>query len=219
MTYPQTNREKAALYLKAVHEIRERLRCIDSLVTSDLAPLLIFEFCQLQLRLASECLAIACLAAQGDFDTHKAFREKYEPGVIFKALAVLYPAFFPTPCIMQRTGEGSWHFDDVGHGNAITRKEIEDIWNRSGRHLHRGSTKRYLQEPQDIDLLSVTRIKERFWNLLLDHIIVLADQTSRFHVHVERESADIQCQFLFLDIERETATVEPYKVEVTEFKE
>lgn len=214
MTFPSTNPERAALYLKAVHEIRERLRCIDRLLAGDMAPLLIQEFCQLQLRLAAECLAIACLAAQGDFETHKAFRDRYEPGAIFKALEALYPAFFPTPSIMQPVGEGQWHFDDVGHGNAIERGEIEDIWNRSGGHLHRGSAKRYLQEDQEIDLLSITRAKEKFWNLLMDHMIVLADQISRFHVHADRYGEHIQCQFLFLDMESGTARVEPYNVAV-----
>ncbi|WP_230280010.1 hypothetical protein U4960_00225 [Altererythrobacter sp. H2] len=214
--YPQTNPEKAALYFKAVDEIRARLRCVDDLLTGNMAPLLIHEFCQLQLRLAAECLAIACLAAQGDFETHKAFRDRYEPGAIFRALEALYPAFFPTPSIMQRVGEGRWHFDGDGHGNTITRADIEEIWNLSGAHLHRGSAKRYLTDAQDIDLLAVARLKERFWNLLMDHLIVLADQQSRFHVHVERNTDDIQCHFLFLDREAGTARVEPYNAIVGE---
>ena len=208
--YPQTNREKAALYFKAVDELRARLRCIDELLKSGMAPLLVYEFCQLQLRLSAECLAIACLAAQGDFDTQKAFRDRYEPGVIFKALESLYPAFFPAPSIMQRVGEGQWHFDDVGHGNAITREEIEGIWNLSGAHLHRGSAKRYLKEAQELDLLAINRVTEKFWNLLMDHLIVLTDQKSRFHVHLERETEVIRCHFLFLDMEAGTAKVEPY---------
>lgn len=214
MTYPASNPEKAALYLKAIHEIRERLRCIDRLLVSDYAPLLIFEFCQLQLRLAGECLAIACLAAQGDFETHRAFRERYEPGVIFKALELLYPNFFPTPSIMLRVADGQWHFDDVGHGHAIKRVEIEDIWNRSGAHLHRGSAKRYIQEAQKIDLISITKYKEKFWNLIMDHMIVLADHVSRFHVHVERDADGIHCQYLFLDLKTGTARVEPYTADV-----
>ncbi len=214
MTYPKTSIEKAGLYLKAVHEIRDRLRCMDRLLTSDMAPMLIQEFCQLQIRLAAECLAIACLAAQGDFETHKAFRERYEPGAIFKALEALYPAFFPTPSIMQRTGENSWHFDGDGHGNPIKREDIEQTWSLSGAHMHRGSAKRYLQDAQDADLLAITKIKEKFWNLIMDHMIVLADQISRFHVHVERYGEDIRCHFLFLDVESGTARVEAYEAVV-----
>lgn len=212
--YPQTNPEKAALYFKAADEIRARLRCVDDLLSSNMAPLLIHEFCQLQLRLASECLAIACLAAQGDFETHKAFRDRYEPGAIFKALEGLYPAFFPTPSILQQVGEGQWHFDGEGHGNTITPGEIEEIWNLSGAHLHRGSAKRYLSEAQEIDLLAVARLKEKFWNLLMDHLIVLADQTSRIHIHVERNTDAIRCHFLFLDMETGTAVVEPYNAAI-----
>lgn len=215
MTYPSTNSERAALYIKAVHEIRERLRCIDRLLASDMSPLLIQEFCQLQLRLAAECLAIACLAAQGDFETHKAFRERYEPGAIFKALEVLFPGFFPTPSIMQRVGEGQWHFDSDGHGHAVTRDDIEQIWNLSGAHLHRGSAKRYLKDAVEIDLLYITRAKEKFWNLLMDHLVVLSDQVSRFHVHAERFGEDIRCHFLFLDMETGMARVEAYDAAVT----
>lgn len=214
MIYPKTNRDRAALYLKAMTEIRERLRCIDELLPSRIAPLLIDEFCYLQLRLTCECLAIACLAAQGDFATHKAFRDRYEPGVIFKALEGLYPAFFPTPSVMQSTGEGSWHFDEVGHGNSITRDEIEQIWNISGDHLHRGSAKRYLQDEQNIDLLGITKLKVKIWNLMMDHILVLSDHKSRFHVSMARDGENIRCYYLFLDMESGIARVEAYDAQI-----
>lgn len=208
--FPEKNADKAALYLRAMHEIRARLLCIDGLLAGDMPPLLLHEFCQLQLRLVCECLAIACLAAQGDFETHKAFRERYEPGAIFKALEALYPGFFPTPSIMQSTGKGSWHFDDVGHGNPVTRDEIEQIWNLSGSHLHRGSAKRYLQDAQDIDLLGVTRAKEKIWNLVQDHMVILSDHVSCFHVSMARDGEEIRCHFLFLDMESGAARVESY---------
>lgn len=213
MSYPDTLEDKAALYFKAVHEIRARLRTVDNLLEGDLAPLLVEEFCQLQLRLSCECLAIACLAAQGDFETHKAFRERYEPGAIFKALEVIYPVFFPTPSILQPAGPGAWHFDDVGHGHCITRAEVEQLWNLSGGHLHRGSVKRYLQDVKQVDLIGIAEIKERIWNLLLNHMIVLAD-VSRLHVHVERNGEGILCHFLFLDPDSGTSKVQAFQAEV-----
>lgn len=214
MSYPETLEEKAALYFKAVHEIRARLRTVENLLEGDLAPLLVEEFCQLQLRLSCECLAIACLAAQGDFETHKAFSERYEPGAIFKALEAIYPEFFPTPSIMHPNGPGAWHFDDVGHGHCITRGDVEQLWNLSGGHLHRGSVKRYLQDVKQVDLLGVAETKERFWNLLLDHMIVLADKVSRLHVHVERDGEGIFCNFLFLELENGTSKVQAFQVAV-----
>jgi len=116
---------------------------------------------------------------------------------------------------MQRTGDGRWHFDDVGHGHPITREEIEQLWNMSGAHLHRGSAKRYLRKERDIDFLAITRAKEKIRNLVMDHMIVLS-QTSRFHVHVARDSNDISCHFIFLDLENGTATVEPYHASIAE---
>jgi hypothetical protein len=209
--YPETNQEKAALYFKSIEEISARLRCIEELLEGKLAPLIKFEFCQLQMRLSCECLAIACLAAQGDFKTHKSFREKYQPGEIFKALGGLYPGFFPTPSKMHRVKDGHWHFDDVGRGNTISREEVEKAWNLSGSHLHRGSAKRYISEDQNVDLISVARLKDKFLNLVMDHIIILADQESRLHVHVDRVSQKINCHFLFIDKEQGTARVEHYE--------
>ena len=210
--YPQTNREKADLYVDAVHEIRVRLRSIDALLASPVVELVQYESCCLQLRLSCECLAVACLAAQGDFDTHRAFRDDYSPVTIFRALEATYPAFFPTPSIMLRTQEG-WHFDDVRHGHTITRIEIEAIWQKSGDHLHRASAKKYLKRTNAVDMLTINKAKERFWNLVMDHIIVLADHTSRFHTHVDRATDAMTCQFLNLNVEAGTATVEPYKLE------
>ena len=210
--YPKTNREKADLYVNAMHEIRIRLRSIDSLLASPVAELVQYECCQLQLRLACECFAVACLAAQGDFATHRAFRDDYSPVTIFKALEKTYPNFFPTPSIMQKTIEG-WHFDDVGHGHTITRDEIEAIWQKSGDHLHRASAKKYLKRTNNVDQLAINEAKERFWHLVMDHMIILADHTSRFHAHVGRATDAMECQFINLDVEEGTATVEPYNLE------
>lgn len=210
--YPKTNRQKADLYVNAIHEIRVRLRSIDALLTSPVAELVQYESCHLQLRLACECFAVACLAAQGDFETHKAFRDDYSPVTIFKTLEATYPKFFPTPSIMQKTQEG-WHFDDVGHGNTITRAEIEEIWQKSGDHLHRASAKKYLKRTNKVDILAINKAKEKFWNLVMDHMIVLADHTSRFHAHVDRATDAMTCQFLNLDVEAGTASVEPYNLE------
>jgi hypothetical protein len=154
---------------------------------------------------------VACLAAQGDFATHKAFRDDYSPVIIFRALEATYPDFFPTPSIMQKTTEG-WHFDDVGHGHSITRGEIEAIWQKSGDHLHRASAKKYLKRTNTVDLQAINKAKERFWNLLRDHMIILADHTSRFHAHVDRATDAMTCQFINLDVEAGTAAVEPYNL-------
>jgi hypothetical protein len=212
VTYPKANREKAGLYVNALHEIRVRLRSIDAILASPIAELVQSESCHLQLRLACECFAVACLAAQGDFETHKAFRDHYSPVTIFKALEATYPGFFPTPSIMQKTNEG-WHFDDVGHGHTITRVGIETIWQKSGDHLHRASAKKYLKRTNVVDFLAINKAKESFWNLVMDHMIILADQTSRFHAHVDRATDAMTCQFLSLDSEAGTATVEPYTLE------
>ena len=209
--YPETNQEKAALYFEAIGEIRVRLKCIEEQVEGQMPPYLRFEFCQLQMRLSCECLAIACLAAQGDFKTHKAFWDRYEPGAIFNALEKLYPGFFPSPSSMHKVKDGHWHFDDIGQGNTISRAEVQQIWNLSGGYLHRGSAKRYISESQEVDFLSLVCMKDKMLNLIADHLIVLSDQKSRFHVHMERATGKLNCHFLFLDEVNGTARVELYQ--------
>lgn len=211
-SYPKTNRDKADLYVNAIHEIRVRLRSLDILLNSPLAELVQQESCYLQLRQVCECFAVACLAAQGDFETHKAFSKSYSPLDIFKALAEKYPNFFPTPSNMQKTAKG-WHFDDVGHGQAITRAEIEDIWKKSGDHLHRASASKYIKRTNKVDFEMINEMKEKFWSLLTGHMIILADHSSRFHARVDRMTDAMSCQFLNFDVETGSATVEPYVLE------
>lgn len=212
VTYPTTNRERANLYVNALNEIRVRLRSIDGILAAPIAELVQAESCQLQLRLAAECLAVACLAAQGDFETHRAFREEYNPVAIFKALEATYPAFFPIPSAMLKTNHG-WHFDDVGAGHAIDRGEIEALWSKSGDHLHRTSAKKYLKRTNKVDFLAITKAKERFWNLIQGHMIIFADHEMRFHARLERDSEMMECIYFYLDVETGTAKIEPYRLE------
>jgi hypothetical protein len=186
-----------------------RLRAIPLIQGASLPDLMIAESCHLQLRLSCECFAVACLAAQAQFETHKAFRDEYSPPNIFRALDAEYPDFFPTPSLKQKT-ENGWHFDDVGHGHAITRSEIERIWQKSGDHLHRASTKKYLKRTNAVDILAINRATERFWNLISGHMIVLADRTSRFYTELDRAKEQIDCSFLCLDAEAGTATIERF---------
>jgi hypothetical protein len=214
VAYPKSNREKADLYFNALHEVRVRLRSIEVILASPMLELVKSESCHLQLRLCSECFSVACLAAQGDFQTHKAFRDDYSPISIFKALETLYPAFFPTPSSMIKIGDGSWHFDDIGQGRCITRQEIEEIWKKSGDHLHRASAKKYLKRTNEVDLNAIAEQTELFWNLIMGHLIVLADKTSRMHVRMDRSSDQMDCRFLTLDILNSTANIENYTLRV-----
>jgi hypothetical protein len=211
VAYPQTNAARATLYANALFEIRIRLRSIGQIQGAPLPDLMIAESCHLQLRLSCECFAVACLAVQANFETHKTFRDEYSPPIIFRALDAEYPDFFPMPSLKQKTQEG-WHFDDVGYGHAISRLELEQIWQKSGDHLHRASAKKYLKRTNVVDILAINRATERFWNLIMGHMIVLADKTSRFYTQLDRATDQIDCSFLYLDVEAGTATIENFNV-------
>ncbi|WP_133495241.1 hypothetical protein [Stakelama pacifica] len=212
--YPKSIRDRADVYINAMHELRVRIQSIEAIMDTSFADLVISECCYLQLRLSCECLAIACLAAQGDFETHRAFRDVYSPTEIFRALELSYPNFFPTPSQMNRIDENNIYFDDVGVGHMMTRREVETLWARSGDHLHRTSMKKYLKRTNAVDFIAITRAKEKLWNLLAGHMILLEGGTTRLHCSLGRETTHAECAFLFLDKEHGTARIEPYALEV-----
>lgn len=212
LIYPATYRDKADLYVNAMHEIRTRLRAIDAIMAAPTADLIKSESCFLQLRLSCECLDLACLAAQGDFKSHSAFKNEYSPVKIFRALERLYPDFFPIPSKMIRTDEDTFHFDDVGAGNTITRAGVEELWERSGDHLHRASMRKYLKRTNETDLLSITRAKEHLWNLITGHMVQIEDGSVRLFSSMNRDDDHLECSFLHLNKAAGTAFVEPYSL-------
>jgi hypothetical protein len=238
--YPKTNEEKATLYANAVHEIRMRLQFVEKLRVADMPPLFLYESCQLQLRMCCELFAVACLAAQGDFETHKAFRERYEPPAIFKVLEDHYPNFYPKPSSRIKTVDG-WHMDlDTRPSRplAIDRIQMEKIWSLAGSHLHRASVKRYIARTNAVDVEEIRKATEAFWDLVIDHSIVLSpvplhahvegDQPPKIvpindlalwtilHVQMDRQSDDMRLTFLHVDRETSTIKAEEFTVQTAE---
>lgn len=212
--YPQTNPEKISLYAEALTELRMRLRSIPDIAASDLPDRIKGESCYLQLRLATECFAIGMLAAQGDFKTFKTLTSSYSTVDIFKALAKTYPHFFPIPSIAKRTGEGQWHFDDVGYGDCSTREELEQLWSKSGNELHRASVDKYLKRRSAVDYPPIHQATERFWRLIRSHRILLSDRSSYLHVELDREGDGMRCVYMHLDQGDGTARLERYNIEL-----
>lgn len=213
--FPKSLRERATLYANAAHEVRLRLRTIGQMRGTGLPQMFVHENCQLQLRLSCECLAVACLAAQGDFATHKAFRERYEPPVIFKALEQIYPDFFPKPSLLSQDGR-SWHFDgNAERPLALSRKRLEEIWRKSGSHLHRASAKRYITQKVKVDFGQVTNALEAFLSLLSSHAIILAPvkedaDSTILHVLMDRDTDAMRLYFLHVNQKDATIAVEQF---------
>jgi hypothetical protein len=238
--FPKTNEEKATLYANAMHEIRMRLRFVEQLLVADMPPLFLYESCQLQMRMRCELFAMACLAAQADFETHKAFRERYEPPAIFKTLEEHYPDFYPKPSSITRTVDG-WHMDLDARPSrplAIKRVQIEKIWSMAGSHLHRASVKRYISRTNAVDIAEIEKATEAFWTLVVDHSIILSpvalepkvngDQFSKvvpindlalwtvLHVLMDREGDNLRLIFLHVDRETSAIRLEEFLVSLAE---
>lgn len=153
--FPSTRKERAQAYLLVMEEVRARFEVLDITVDAALHPNLIREICYLQYRHLCELVAIGCLVAQGDFAAHKAFREDYNPGTIFKFLEgsiITDPPdavvnFFPRS-VTRTIKDGTHHIDLDGKPDAATRKGLISLWAKSGNFLHRLSTTKFFKDSE-----------------------------------------------------------------------
>lgn len=191
-----------------------RLRSIADIAASSLPDRIRGESCYLQLRLSVECFALGLVIAQGDFETQAAFTDQYSPIEIFKALEISYPSFFPVPSVPRKTGEGQWHFDDIGFGDCMTRKELEKLWGRSGDYLHRASLKKYVRQVPAAPYQPIHTATERFWNLVRSHRILLADHSTFLQVELGRDDDSMRCFLITINKTEGTAHIEQFNIEL-----
>ncbi len=217
--YPKTTADKAKLYLHCMVEIKERIKVIDGVLKMDVPALFICEIGHLQLRYICELIAIACLAAQGDFKTQRAFLEEYRPPKIFKALAKLYPHFFPQPS--TRRSEPGKHYLTANHvPGAYGREEIEMVWGKAGDCLHRTALEKYLKKTFETPSPKIEDVEERLAGVLLlleNHLIVIERGEKNgtiLNVTLNLSSDNVAADFLHIDFTTGTMTVEGYLSEI-----
>lgn len=216
--FPRSLPERASLYANAIHEIRMRLRMVEDLRRTELPQLFVYESCRLQLRMTCECLAMACLAAQGDYETHRALREGYAVPAIFKVLAEAHPNFFPRPANLRETLDG-WLFNaNASRPLAITRDQVEALWNRSGSDLHRASAKRYVARTNAVDFDAVRRGTDSFWWLLANHAVELTASpgdsvVTVLHVLIDTATDAMALHFIHANCDSKTVTIEEFFVD------
>jgi hypothetical protein len=215
-SYPKTNEEKAKLYLHCMAEVKERLKVIQAALALPLEPLFVNEICYLQFRHICEVVAIGCLAAQGDFETQRAFTEEYSVAKIFNALRKFYPDFFPE-CAERMSTPGSHHIERNHKADAYGEKAVLDLWNISGDHLHRASVNKYLKatfaKPPTLD--SVFAHFTGLVRLLETHLIPIQRDPARdvrLLVELEDGQGGITARFLTLDHEKLEIRVEEFRV-------
>ncbi len=221
VSYPKTIEERAKLYLHCMVEIRERLKIVRSLIDWKIQVLFVREMAYLQLRHSCEVLAIACLAAQGDFKTQRAFREEYRPSIIFKALRKQFPAFFPSST-KRTSGDGRHHLEWTPNSGAYTEDQVVALWNHAGDRLHRLSVAKYLKKsfrPEDPAPDDLATHLAGMAKLLECHTVALGDpslpKNTLLQVETEWEG-QVRAIFLHLDKVASTVTVQEWHAELGE---
>lgn len=212
-SYPKTNQEKAKLYLHTMVEVKERLHVIRTILALPIAPLFVQELSYLQLRYICELIAIACLAAQGDYETQKAFTESYRPPEIFKKLRELYPNFFPECAERIITFEDGRRHHHVKRGHkpdAYVESDVTKLWQISGDHLHRASVSKYLRTTftnQAPDLTGIKAHLHGLVHLLQTHLIPIQKNPDEdVLLLIEMGSHDQPARMLFVHLNKEDST-------------
>jgi len=135
---PESRDERARAYLNVLFEIDSRLNYVLALESANLPFGLAREICQLQFRHVCELVAIGCLVIQGDYKSLRIFHDEYNPQTVFKGMSRLFQGFFPQSAEMVKNEKEEIIEIVVGsRTKAITRSELEQLWNKSGNYLHR----------------------------------------------------------------------------------
>src|SRR6187401_3241387 len=89
------------LYAAMLEEVKLRIASIESATAGllKLHPVIVREFCYLQLRMICELIALGCLTAHGDVpgSKSKTLRKAWHADEIIKALQDLHQDFYPHP--------------------------------------------------------------------------------------------------------------------------
>jgi hypothetical protein len=223
LSYPKTNYERAKLYLHCMVEVKERLHVVTTILGLPLADLFKQELCYLQFRYICELIAIACLAAQGDYETQRSFTESYKPPEIFASLRELYPDFFPEPVERITTdqpgGQRRHHIERFHIKDAYGETDITSLWRSAGGHLHRASLKKYLRttfsKPPKLD--DVHRHVHGLLRLLGGHMIPIQknpEEDIRIVVELGQYHEPSRIMFLHINHIDSTIQIEEYTSEI-----
>lgn len=217
--YPKTSKEKAKVYLHCMAEIVARMETINDIDKFQTRKLFAREFSHLQLRHICELIAIACLVAQGDYETFRAFTTEYSPKKIFRSLHEINPHFFPQPST-RTYQDGRHHLEANSVDGAADKNKIIDIWSVSGGHLHRASLKKYLKKTFN-PLPESNHVEDSHAAIALllnSHIISLRSEpndavVTLLEVHLDDGDGKLVADFLHINKDNDTIEVESFRAE------
>jgi hypothetical protein len=183
-------------------EAKARIDVIDRAKNGqfNLHPMLIQEFCYLQLRLLCEVIALGCLVAHGDITEIdlKPLSKKYDADTIIKKLEPLHPEFYPRPVIMTIVPNISVDIEEKKDGY-LTKQELLSLYGKAGTYVHRGVLNKIESRPPytPVDLSEVVRYTQRIFTLLNTHQIVSPDKKKRLLVTLRNPADHDQVQVAF----------------------
>ena len=109
-----------------------------------------------------------------------------------KKLEQLNADFYPRGVRFRKLSSGDVHLDDY-NAPKITKKELVELWERSGSFLHRGSAKNLIAEHGKIlsvNLDTIIEHGEKMLNLLEQHVISTPDKKGHLLVALAADDAE-----------------------------
>lgn len=167
-------------YCNLMHDIKTRIDAMRRLSRNEgnLPEHVAYECEQLQIRMISETLAVACLLVHGDIEGARSKRltKAYQADFIIKALEQLHPRFYPRPLNPVPHEGGMFEVENVKDG-FLTKDEMLASYRESANHLHVGSLADFLANETAVsNRAAVKDWVRKLIQLLSVHTIYLADE-------------------------------------------
>lgn len=180
------------LYAGLMGEVKLRILSIDTILSNAqalmLPPAIAQEFGFLQLRMACEVIALACLVANGDIKATQApkLMKQYAADKIMEELEKLHPKFFPRPITVTRIDSNEMHIADR-KADALEKSEFSGLYGRCGDFLHRGTAKKLLaaRQPIQVNFPELQKWRDKVVALLDCHHIASHDNQRHILCNME----------------------------------
>jgi hypothetical protein len=201
MTQNPTSQEKTTqeIYADCMVQLRERLDCIDWLVTTATfikgEHFFVTELVFVQLRKALELLALSSMAAHKEqySAAYTKFREHWRAKKILEALAKVNPDFYPKAVrLVSQTPIGAANSKSRFHivtNGTLTKEEFSRLYDASAEVLHTRNP--FSEKPLPIDIGYsvpdwVRRIRAliRIHTVLMSGVALLVDVPDKGNVRV-----------------------------------
>lgn len=174
--------KRNTLYANLMDEVKVRIDILSTVANGrgTLPPVIIREFCYLQLRMLCELIALSCLVAHGDIaalQSHKIGRA-YSADEILERMEKLRPHFYPIPVKQTVTLGTPRRFNlDAINPSPLPKEDLLALYGATHKFVHRGTLKRLLSADIPIDLkVNIPEIiswAQKINDLLSSHLIAV----------------------------------------------